>query len=207
MNKDIFLKFLESDDWNNEKTYNLFMRLNGEYIDKISDLEEQSKFYQEKFEEVKDMMKTTLKKYDDILRISEELKAENDKLKYKIMKSVSTQTYIHNINQATIDYDICDKKSSLVLTNNKTISKLHLDKMWVESQDIIKTNSDFKEKNRELLLLFCNYKKELLKLMGKNWYKKCISSVEIFAKTKDEEHVDLYFDMISLIIEVFDNEW
>lgn len=211
INKEIFFTFLESKDWNNEKTYNLFNRIIKEHIDKIKDLEDDFIFYKDKFDEMKEIANDAINKYDNSLKLCEKLKNENDKLSKKNNKTISTQTYIHNIEKAAIDYNIPSQltltnETSLV-TNKNSIKNLNLDVLWEKIKDIINSQKSYKEKNKEMLILFCEYKKELTKLMGKIWYKRCVKCVEVYSKIKEEENVILYKSMIKLLGEVFNNDW
>lgn len=206
INKEIFLTFLESSDWSNQKTYNLFERINKEQLDKIKKLEDDVIYFQNKFDEVSLMLKDTLQKYEETLQLCE-------KLKNKPTHTTSTQTFINNIKNTTIDYTICDKSNTKLLllpTNiidSKTISKLKLDFLWDEVKSILNDGRNYKEKNKDLIILFCDYKKEIIKLMGKIWYKKCVQCVENFGKINDNEHKNLYSTIISMLREIFDNDW
>jgi len=207
-NKEIFFTFLESSDWTNEKTYNLFQRANSENVAKIKKLEDDVLYFQNKFDEVKVMLDDTLKKYEDSLKLCEKLKQK------KQTKTISTQTFIHNIKQTSVDYEICNKQKLMICSadspdtvDSKTISKLQLDILWDDVKDILDDNRTYKEKNKDLIVLFCDYKKELVKLMGKNWYKKCVKCVEDFAKISEQEQKNLFLTMIKLFREVFDNDW
>jgi len=209
-NKDIFLTFLESKDWTNEKTYNLFIRTTTEHEDKIKKLEDDNIYFKEKFDELVETMEDTIKKYDDCLKLCDELKKENNKLKNKEYRTISTQTYIYNVYNASVDYNLTfpTEETQLVKYENKnTISKLQLDLLWDEAKEIMGDKRQYRDKNKDIIVLFCDYKKDLIRLMGKNWYKKCVKCVEEFGIINDEKHKDLYKNMVILFQEIFDNEW
>jgi len=209
-NKDIFLTFLESKDWTNEKTYNLFVRTTTEHEDKIKKLEDDNIYFKEKFDELVETMEDTIKKYDDCLKLCDELKKENYKLKNKEYRTISTQTYIYNVYNASVDYNLTFpiEETQLVKYENKnTISKLQLDLLWDEAKEIMGDKRQYRDKNKDIIVLFCDYKKDLIRLMGKNWYKKCVKCVEEFGIINDEKHKDLYKNMVILFQEIFDNEW
>jgi len=85
--------------------------------------------------------------------------------------------------------------------------KLNLDILLDETKDIIKNKKNYKDKNKDILVLLVDYKKELIKLMGKTWYKKCVKYAEDFAKLNDDEHKKLFTTLIALFNEVFENDW
>jgi len=185
LNKDIFLTFLNSTDWTHENTYNLYVRTFKEYDEKVDKAEEDAIYFKEKYDEM-------LKKCED--------------LKKKIIEKVniSTQTYIHNINCAAIDYNICEKPQEI---KPKTISNLNLDIMWDEAKEIMSDDRKYKDKNKDMIVLLCDYKKDLIRLMGKSWYKKCVRCVEEYGKIDEEKQSELYKKMVLLFQEIFDNEW
>ena len=92
---------------------------------------------------------------------------------------MSTQTYIHNI---------CEK--------SRTISNLNLDIMWDEAKEIMSDDRRYKDKNNDMIVLLCDYKKDLIRLMGKLWYKKCVRCVEEYGKIKEEKQLELYKENI-----------
>jgi len=211
LNKEIFLKFLESPDWNNEKIHNLFERVTKENNDKIDKLEEDLVFFKDKYEEMKKLLDKAIKNYDDVLKTCEKLKTENDSIKNKSSKNNATQTYIHNIKKASIDYEICDSQKllppSTEITETKTISKLNLDIMWDEAKNIINDKRSYKEKNKELIILLCDFKKELVKLLGKIWYRKCVKCAEDYGKTKESDQQELHKKIIEIFQDIFENDW
>ncbi len=206
-NKEIFLQFLEESDWNNEKTYNLFLRTFNEYEDKIKKQEENVIFYKDKFDQVITTLEETIKKYDNCIKLCEELKNENDKLKKRNFKNSSTQTYIYNVNKAEIDYNICDKNETKIVKNSKSISKYDLDIMYDDLKNIIQNTSHYRNKNKDMIVLLCNNRKNLIKLMGKNWYNKCVKCVADYTSINEEKQKELYENIIILFQEIFQNEW
>lgn len=206
-NKEIFLKFLEESDWNNEKTFNLFLRTFNEYQEKIKNQEEEINYYRDKFDQSIITLEETIKKYDNCIKLCEELKNENDKLKKKDLKTITTQTYIYNINKAEIDYNICDKNESRIVKNMKTISKYDLDIMYEDLKNIINNTTHYRIKNKDMIVLLCNNRKNLIKLMGKLWYNKCVKCVADYSSINEENQKELYENIILLFQEIFQNEW
>ena len=77
-NKEIFFKFLDSPDWNHEKTYNLFLRLSKEKDDLIKKLDKQLEKNDKNFDELKKITDLTFEKYDGCLKLCDKLKKENE---------------------------------------------------------------------------------------------------------------------------------
>ena len=213
-NKEIFFKFLESPDWNHEKTYNLFLRLSKEKDILIEKLEKQLDKNDKNFDELKKITDITFAKYDDCLKLCEKLRKENITLKAKQSKEVSAQTYVCGVKKAEIIYEASvapnfqptiQEASNLQLV--PSISKLNLDTLWDEAKDIMANTETFKDKNRDLLVLFVDYKNSLIKLMGRDWYKKCRTCVQTYTSLDDDSHLVLYKKMVKLLGEVFEKEW
>ena len=212
-NKEIFFKFLDSPDWNHEKTYNLFLRLSKEKDDLIKKLDKQLEKNDKNFDELKKITDLTFEKYDGCLKLCDKLKKENERLRAK-KKDVSCQTYVCGVQKAEIIYEASltpdflptiHEPSKLELV--PSISKLNLDTLWDEAKEIMANQEPFKDKNRDLLVLFVDYKNSLVKLMGRDWYKKCRTCVQQYTMTDDIAHKGLYQKMVKLLGEVFEKDW
>jgi len=212
-NKNIFFKFLNSKDWNHEKTFSLFQRLHKEKDELINELKEEVKKQKSNYNEIKKITDITFEKYDDCLILCEKLKEENKNLKNKKNKTIGIQTYVQNVKHAIVKYEnneniptITEPPSPKKISQN-SISQLNLDTLWDEAKDIMDNKEPFKDKNRDLIVLFVDYKKNLIKLMGRDWYNKCRNCVQEYTNLSEKEHISLYSKLINLLTDVFQNEW
>lgn len=212
INKEIFFKFLESEDWDKDKTFSLFQRLNKEKDELIEKLEEDVKKQRSNYFEIKKITDITLDKYEECLQLCDTLKNENDKLKKKNTNNIGVQTYVQNVKKATVKYDLVptiiepsSPKKYLAIENS--ITNLNLDTLWDEAKEIMSSNQHYKDKNRELIVLFVDYKKNLIKLMGREWYNKCRDCVHEFTNGTEKEQLSLYSRLLNLLGDVFQHEW
>lgn len=212
INKEIFFTFLESTDWNKEKTFSLFQRLNKEKDELIEKLEEDVKKQKSNYNEIRKITDITLEKYDNCLKLCDSLRKENSSLKSKNTQNKFVQTYVQNVKHAVVKYDM---KHTIIepsfpkklLTIENSISNLNLDKLWDDAKKIMNSENTFKDKNRELIILLVEYKKKLIKLMGHKWYNKCRNCVQDFSSDNEKEQLQLYKNIINLFSNIFQNEW
>lgn len=89
----------------------------------------------------------------------------------------------------------------------KTISKYDLDIMYEDLKNIINNTTHYRIKNKDMIVLLCNNRKNLIKLMGKLWYNKCVKCVADYSSINEENQKELYENIILLFQEIFQNEW
>lgn len=215
INKEIFLKFLEDGDWDNDKTFSLFQRLTKEKDDEINKLEEEVALYFDKYKGIKNILDETLKNYEECICFCSKLQEENEKLRSKITKNTSSQTNVYDVKKASVNYEISTVpyykpviREPLAIENQKTLTQNNLDKLWDESKDIILNHKkSYKEKNKHMIVLFVDYKNGLIEIMGKDWYEKCKDCVREFADIDDKQQITLYVKIMKLMSEVFECEW
>lgn len=204
INKEIFFKFLECEDWDNDKTFSLFQRLTKEKDDEINNLEEEVALYKDKYISLKNILDDTLKNYEECISFCSKLQEDNEELRSKIAKNTSSQTSCKDVSP----YYKPVIKAPLAIENQKTLTQNNLDKLWDESKDIILNHKkSYKEKNKHMIVLFVDYKNGLIEIMGKEWYEKCKDCVREFADIEDKHQITLYVKIMKLMSEVFECEW
>ena len=180
--REILKIFLESDDWNNEKTLNLFDKLDINGDDCSQKLVNEIDLYKEKNERLKRILEDTLDCLKQAINLSIRIKNKNSQVKIIENKTIANKNYINTNMNKTEEIKSSSEKS------------LDYTEFWNQICTIIKSEEEFKEKNKTLITLLCKYKKYIKENTNSEDYKKIINLIESFKSV--DNHYDLYYNLI-----------
>lgn len=84
ISREIFKTFLESNDWTNEKTLNIFDKMEEEYKLQTDDLKKELNEMKFKYDDLKLIASDSLKNYDSSMKIVEDIKKKNKSLEKEL---------------------------------------------------------------------------------------------------------------------------
>ena len=84
ISREIFKTFLESNDWTNEKTLNIFDKMEEEYKLQTEDLKKELNEMKFKYDDLKLIASDSLKNYDSSIKIVEDIKKKNKLLENEL---------------------------------------------------------------------------------------------------------------------------
>lgn len=175
--REILKIFLESEDWNNEKTLNLFDKLDINGDECSQKLVKEIDLYKEKNERLKRILEDTLDCLKQAINLSIRIKNKNSHI-----KAIENKKYV-NPSADKIEEKTLNEENSLDYTE-----------FWNDLCIIIKSEEGFKEKNKTLITLLCKYKKYIRENTNSEDYKKIINLIESYKSVED--HYDLYYNLI-----------